>query len=157
MSQCKHVTASSTSSICWEGNWRSVQAQSWLRRRLPLRCLQQIRPFGRRSRPQKFMLRTKTTLALSASARTVTTTPTTVICVPSRCSENQGSPSENHRVGWLLVALLLTRAEVDRLCPELLQSKAVPRTYARRASWRDLRMAESGICVPFFLSFYPQK
>ena len=98
MSQCKHVTASSTSSICWEGNWRSVQAQSWLRRRLPLRCLQQRRSFSRRSRPQKFMLRTKTTVALSASARTVTRTPATVICVPSRCSENQGSPSENHRV-----------------------------------------------------------
>ena len=49
-------------------------------------------------RPQKFMLRTKTTLALSASARTVTRTPATAICVPSRCSENQGPPSEIHRV-----------------------------------------------------------
>ena len=75
----------------------------------------------------------------------------TAICVPSRCSENQGSPSEIHRVGWLLVALLLARAEVDRLCPELLQSKAVPRTYARRASWRDLRMEEEWYLRALFL------
>ena len=46
----------------------------------------------------KFMLRTRTTLALSASVITATRTPATAICVPSRCSENQGCPSENHRV-----------------------------------------------------------
>ena len=42
----------------------------------------------------KFMLRTKTTLALSASSRTATRTPATAICVPSLLRES-GSLSEN--------------------------------------------------------------
>ena len=79
----------------------------------------------------------------------------TAICVPSRCSENQGSPSENHRVGWLLVALLLARAEVDRLCPESLQWKAIPRTYARRASWRDFAHEEEEYLRALYLNRRP--